>query len=49
MATSKFDVTIDTPTALTAAERQDAVDRFQALVALSVFDVSVATPEGSWS
>lgn len=45
----KADVTIDIPTSFTAAERQDFVDRLQALVALSVFDLSVATPEGSWS
>ncbi len=45
----KADITIDIPVAFTAAERQDFVDRLQALVALSVFDVSVATPEGSWS
>jgi hypothetical protein len=45
----KADVTIDIPTSFTAAERQDFVDRLQALVALSVFDVSVSTPEGSWS
>lgn len=45
----KADVTIDIPTSFTAAERQDFVDRLQALIALSVFDVSVSTPEGSWS
>ncbi|DAD51930.1 coat protein [ssRNA phage Esthiorhiza.1_10] len=45
----KADVTITSATALTLAERQDGVDRLQSLVALSVFDVSVATPEGSWS
>lgn len=45
----KADFTIDIPVAFTAAERQDFVDRIQALIALSVFDVSVATPEGSWS
>jgi len=44
----KADIVIDTPTSFTAAERQDFVDRLQALVALAVFDVSVATPEGSW-
>jgi len=47
--TAKADITISSPTLLTAAERQDFVDRIQSLVALSVFDVSVATPEGSWS
>jgi acyl-coenzyme A thioesterase PaaI-like protein len=46
---AKADVTIDFPTSFTAAERQDFVDRWQAAVATSVFDVSVATPEGSWS
>lgn len=45
----KVRIEVDTPTAFTAAERQDFVDRLQALIALSVFDVSVATPEGSWS
>lgn len=45
----KADIVIDIPSSFTAAERQDFVDRLQALVALSVFDVSVATPEGSWS
>lgn len=45
----KADIVIDIPTSFTAAERQDFVDRLQALVALSVFDVSVSTPEGSWS
>lgn len=46
---AKFEVIVDQSSSLTAAERQDAVDRFQALVALSVFDLSVSTPEGSWS
>lgn len=49
MGTAKADIVIDIPTNLTSAERQDFVDRIQALVALSVFDVSVSTPEGSWS
>lgn len=44
----KADIVIDVPVSFTAAERQDFVDRIQALVALSVFDVSVSTPEGSW-
>jgi len=44
----KADIVIDIPTSFTLAERQDFVDRLQALVALSVFDVSVSTPEGSW-
>jgi hypothetical protein len=48
-STGKADMVIDIPTNYTAAERQDFVDRIQALVALSVFDVSVSTPEGSWS
>lgn len=48
LGTAKVDITIDIPSVLTAAERQDFVDRIQSLVALSVFDVSVATPEGSW-
>lgn len=49
LGTAKAKVEITWPSSLTAAERQDLVDRLQALVALSVFDVSVATPEGSWS
>ncbi len=49
LGSGKADIVIDIPTSFTAAERQDFVDRIQALVALSVFDVSVATPEGSWS
>jgi len=49
LGTAKADIVISSPTLLTAAERQDFVDRIQALVALSVFDLSVATPEGSWS
>lgn len=44
----KADIVIDVPSSFTAAERQDFVDRIQALVALSVFDVSVSVPEGSW-
>jgi hypothetical protein len=47
--TGKADFVISFPTGFTTAERQDFVDRIQALVALSVFDVSVSTPEGSWS
>lgn len=42
------DIQLSVPTLFTLVERQDFVDRVQALVALSVFDVSVATPEGSW-
>lgn len=49
LGTGKADIQIQIPTNFTAAERQDFVDRLQALVALAVFDVSVATPEGSWS
>jgi hypothetical protein len=49
LGTGKADIVIDIPSNFTAAERQDFVDRLQALVALTVFDVSVATPEGSWS
>jgi hypothetical protein len=45
----KADITITVPSSFTAAERQDFVDRLQALVALSVFDTSVANLEGSWS
>lgn len=46
---ARADINITIPSSFTAAERQDFVDRLQALVALSVFDLSVATPEGSWS
>ncbi|DAD51690.1 coat protein [ssRNA phage Gerhypos.2_8] len=49
LGTARADIKLTFPANLTAAERQDFVDRVQALVALSVFDVSVATPEGSWS
>ncbi len=49
LGTAKADINLSVPTSFTAAERQDFVDRVQALVALSVFDVSVSTPEGSWS
>lgn len=49
MGVGKADIVIDIPSNFTSAERQDFVDRLQALVALSVFDVSVAVPEGSWS
>lgn len=45
---TKVDVVVTSSQALTAAERQDVADRFQALTALSVFEVSIATPEGSW-
>lgn len=49
LGTGKADIVIDIPSAFTAAERQDFVDRIQAAVATTVFDASVATPEGSWS
>lgn len=49
LGTAKADLKLTIPSNLTTAERQDFVDRVQALVALSVFDVSVSTPEGSWS
>lgn len=42
------DIQITVPNGFTVAERQDFVDRLQALVALSVFDVSVSGLEGSW-
>ena len=48
LGTGKADFVIDVPATFTAAERQDFVDRLQSLIALSVFDVSVAGPEGSW-
>lgn len=36
------------PSTFTTAERQDLVDRLQALVASSVFDVSIGMLEPSW-
>lgn len=42
------DIQIRVPTIFTTAERQDLVDRLQALVALAVFDTSVSGPEGTW-
>lgn len=48
LGTGKADIVIDVPLNFTAAERLDFVKRVQALVALSVFDVSVSVPEGSW-
>lgn len=49
LGTGKADIVIDIPANFTAAERQDFVDRIQAMVATTVFDASVSTPEGSWS
>lgn len=49
MGQGKCDIVIDFPVSFTSAERQDFVDRIQAMVALTVFDSSVSTPEGSWS
>lgn len=49
LGNAKADIVVDVPPSFSLAERQDFVDRIQALVALSVFDVSVSTPEGSWS
>ncbi len=49
LGTAKADIVLSFPTNFTTAERQDFVDRVQALVALSVFDVSVSGPEGTWS
>ncbi len=46
---AKANVVFTFPTSFTAAERQDFVDRFQGMVATTPFDVSIATPEGSWS
>lgn len=42
------DIQIRVPSTFTTAERQDFVDRIQALVATSVFDVSVGALEPSW-
>jgi hypothetical protein len=42
------DISIAVPSGFTAAERQDFVDRIQALVATSVFDVAVGALEPSW-
>lgn len=49
LGTGKADIVIDVPSNFSSTERQDFVDRLQALIALSVFDVSVSGPEGSWS
>ena len=49
LGTGKARIEMDIPVAFTAAERQDFVDRIQALAALAVFDSSVSGPEGSWS
>ncbi|DAD51543.1 TPA_asm: coat protein [ssRNA phage Gephyllon.3_5] len=46
--TGKADFNITFPVNFTQAEKQDFVDRIQSMVATTVFDVSVATPEGSW-
>lgn len=46
---AKADVTVDVPTAFTAAERDDLRLRIQALVAHAVFTASVKDLEGSWS
>lgn len=46
--TGKADFNITFPVNFTQAEKQDFVDRIQAMVATAVFDSSVATPEGSW-
>lgn len=45
----KADIQIDIPSSFTTAEKQDFADRVQALVASAIFDVSMSTPEGSWS
>lgn len=42
------DIQIRVPATFTTAERQDFVDRLQAMVATSVFDVSTSALEGSW-
>jgi hypothetical protein len=44
----RADMTFVVPTSFTTAEKQDFVDRVQALIALAVFDVSVGSSEGSW-
>lgn len=48
LGTGIADIQIVIPSGFTTAERQDFVDRIQALVALAVFDSSVANLEGSW-
>lgn len=48
LGTAKADLKLNTPATMTLAERQDFVDRVQALVALAVFDQSVSVPEPSW-
>lgn len=42
------DIQIRLPSSFTSTERQDFVDRIQALVATAVFDAAVANLEGSW-
>lgn len=48
IGTGDADIQIRIPASFTTAERQDFVDRLQALVALAVFDSSVSSLEGSW-
>jgi len=48
LGTAGADIQIRVPNTFTLAERQDFVDRLQAAVATSVFDVSVSSLEGSW-
>lgn len=42
------DINVQVPANFTTAERQDLVDRAQAMVALAIFDSSVALLEPSW-
>lgn len=49
LGSAKCDIVIDVPSSFTQGERTDLAARLQALVALTVFGVSVSTPEGSWS
>ncbi len=48
IGTGDADIQIRIPSSYTTAERQDFVDRLQALVALAVFDSSISALEGSW-
>jgi hypothetical protein len=48
LAQADADIQIRMPSTFTTAERQDFVDRLQAAVATSVFDVSISALEPSW-
>lgn len=48
LGTADADIVIRMPTVFTTAQRQDFVDRLQAAVASTPFDVSVSALEPSW-